>query len=119
MDRQSAKSTNKCLKNSKKAACYLTEALRMKGQYYRLTGDDQKAFTWWSKSIAEGERLGARPELARTYFEVGKHLQEPNSNYRELNGISAKDNLDKAEKLFREMDLQWDLEQLERVGMHH
>jgi len=117
LDRQAAKSTHKCLKNSKKAACYLIEALRMKGQYYRLTGDDRKAFTRWSKSIAEGERLGARPELARTYFEVGKRLLEPQSKYKELNGISAKEYFDKAEKLFREMDLQWDLEQLERVRL--
>jgi len=63
----------------------------------------------------EGERLGARPDLARTYMEVGRCLQEPKSKYRELNGIGAKEYLAKAEKMFREMDLQWDLEQLERV----
>ena len=33
----------------------------------------------------------------------------------ELNGIKAREYLDKAKKLFREMDLQWDLEQLERL----
>jgi tetratricopeptide (TPR) repeat protein len=114
-NRQAAKSIGQCLKNAPKAACYLTEALRMKGQYYSLVGNEQKALAWWSKAIQEGERLGARPDLARTYFEVGKRLLEPQSNYRELNGITAKEYLAKAEKLFREMDLQWDLEQLERV----
>jgi len=48
-------------------------------------------------------------------MEVGKRLLEPQSRYRDLNGLTANDYLAKAEKLFREMDLQWDLEQLERV----
>ena len=114
-NRQAAKSIRLCLKNAKKAACYLTEALLMKGQYYWLTGNEQKALKWWDRSIKEGERLGARPDLARTYFEVGKCLLEPQSKTRELNGLTANDYLAKAEKLFQEMDLQWDLEQLERV----
>ena len=67
------------------------------------------------RTIREGQRLGARPDLARTYFEVGQRLLEPQSKYKDLNGFSAKEYLDKAEKLFREMDLEWDLEQLERV----
>ena len=86
------------------------------GRYYWLIGKQRQALAWWTRTILEGERLGARPDLARTYFEVGKRLLEPQSRYRELNGISAKEYLDKAEKLFREMDLQWDLEQLERAG---
>ena len=89
----------------------------MNGQYYWLTGREQKALTNWEQSIKEGERLGARPDLARTFFEVGKRLLEPHSKYKELNGIKAREYLDKAEKLFREMDLQWDLEQLERVRL--
>jgi len=106
-NRQAAKSIRLCLKNAKKAACYLTEALLMKGQYYWLTGNEQKALKWWDRSIKEGERLGARPDLARTYFEVGKRLLEPQSKTRELNGLNANDYLARAEKLFREMDLQW------------
>ena len=46
---------------------------------------------------------------------MGKRLLEPQSKYRELNDLSANEYLDKAEKLFREMDLEWDLEQLEGV----
>jgi len=106
-NRQAAKSIRQCLKNAQKAACYLTEALKMKGQYYWLTGNEQKALKWWDRSIKEGERLGARPDLARTYFEVGKRLLEPQSKTRELNGLNANDYLARAEKLFREMDLQW------------
>jgi hypothetical protein len=85
------------------------------GLYYWLIGKQSKALKWWDRTIQEGERLGARPDLSRTYMEVGKRLLGTQSKFKELNGISAKEYLEKAEKLFREMDLQWDLEQLERV----
>jgi hypothetical protein len=39
-------------------------------------------------------RLG----LSRTYFEIGKRLSEPNSSYKELNGISAAEYDDKAKR---------------------
>ena len=87
------------------------------GLYYWLTGKQGQALKWWNRTIQEGERLGARPGLSRTYFEVGKRFLEPHSKYKELNGIKASEYLDKAEKLFREMDLEWDLEQLERVRL--
>ena len=85
------------------------------GEYYWLIGKQKKALKWFDKSIKEGERLGARPDLSRTYMEVGKRLLEPPQQIRELNGIDARDYLDKAETMFKEMDLEWDLEQLERV----
>ena len=66
--------------------------------------------------MKEGERLGARLELSRTYFEVGKRLIEPESKYQKLNGIKAEEYLKKAKTLFEEMDLQWDLDELDRVS---
>jgi hypothetical protein len=59
--------------------------------------------------------MGARLDPSRTYFEVGKHLLEPQSKYKQLNGTDAKGYLDKAEQLFREMGLEKDLDELERV----
>jgi tetratricopeptide (TPR) repeat protein len=109
------KSGKIAVKNTTKFAPHRTWNYRLMGEYYWLVGKQRKAFQWFDKSIKEGERLGARPDLARTYLEVGKRLLEPQSKYRELNGIGAREYLDRAEKLFREMDLQWDLEQLERV----
>jgi hypothetical protein len=103
------------LRNSRNYAPYRTKIFRLMGLYYWLIGEQGKALKWWNRTIQEGERLGARPDLSRTYFEVGKRLLEPDIQYRELNGISAKEYLEKSEKLFREMDLEWDLEQLERV----
>jgi tetratricopeptide (TPR) repeat protein len=100
---------------SKKYAPYRTWILRLMGDYYWLVGKQRKAFKWWDKSIREGERLGARPDLSRTYFEVGRHLLEPQSKYRQLNRIDANGYLEKAEKLFRDMGLEHDLDELERV----
>ena len=48
-------------------------------------------------------------------MEVGKRLLEANSKYKELNGISAEEYLEKAETMFEEMDLQWDLDELDKV----
>jgi len=109
------KSGRRAVRNATKFAPQRTWNYRLMGEYYWLVGKPRKAFQWFDKSIQEGERLGARPDLSRTYMEVGKRLQEPQNKFKELNGISAPEYLDKAETLFREMDLQWDLEQLERV----
>ena len=59
--------------------------------------------------------MGARPDLSHTYFEVDKSLLEPNSKYKELNGITANEYLDKARSMFEEMNLQYDLDQLDRI----
>jgi class 3 adenylate cyclase/tetratricopeptide (TPR) repeat protein len=102
-------------RNARKYAPAKTWILRSAGEYYWLIDKQRKALKWWDKSIKEGERLGARPDLSRTYFEVGKRLLEPQSKYKQLNGIDAKGYLDKAEELFREMRLEHDLDELERV----
>jgi class 3 adenylate cyclase len=113
------KSGRRLVRNSDKYAPYRTWNYCLMGKYYWVVGKPHKAFHWFDKSIKEGERLGARPDLSRTYMEVGKRLQEPHSKYKEFNGISAPEYLDKAETLFREMDLQWDLEQLEQIRAGH
>jgi len=103
------------VKNSAKFAAHRTWNYQLMGQYYWLICKQRKALKWFDKSVKEGERLGARPDLSRTYMEVGKRLMEPRSKYKELNSITATEYLEKAETMFREMDLEWDLEQLERV----
>ncbi len=109
------KSGKKVIAASKKYTADRTEAFRLMGVYHWLVNGRGKAFRWWSKSIQEGEKLGARIETSRTYFEVGKRFTEPKSKYRELNGISAEEYLDKAGKMFQEMELEWDLHELEKV----
>ncbi len=115
--RQNAgKSCKKVLKNSKKLALFRSAVLRLTGLYYWLINKQNKAVKWWKRTIEEGERLGARPDLARTYMEIGKHFLEEKSKYKELNGISAQEYLEKARAMFQEMDLQWDLDELDKIA---
>lgn len=48
-------------------------------------------------------------------MEIGKRLLEEKSKYRELNGISAEEYLGKARAMFAEMDIQWDLDELDKI----
>jgi class 3 adenylate cyclase/tetratricopeptide (TPR) repeat protein len=102
---------------SRKYAPYRTTILRLMGEYYWLIGKQGKARKWWGKGIQEGEKLGARPDLSRTYFEVGKHLLEPNSKYKDLNGIEAKSYLKRARALFTDMDMKQDLKELDKMAL--
>jgi len=103
------------VRNSRKYAAYRTKILRLMGLYYWLIGKQGKALKWWRMTIEESEQFGARPDLSRTYFEVGKRLLEPQSKYKELNGIVGKGFLEKAEIVFEEISLERDLDDLERI----
>jgi hypothetical protein len=108
------------LKLSKKLNRDRVEAMRYMGTFHWLTGKKRDALNWWRLSIETGEAFNMKPELSRTYFEIGKRLSEPNSPYRELNGISAAEYLNKAKTMFEQMDLQRDLEQLQHlIAGHH
>ena len=61
-----------------------------------MINKQKKALIWFDKSIKEGERLGARPDLSRTYMEVGKRLMDLKSKYKHLGGIAAEEYLEKA-----------------------
>ena len=103
------------LKKLRKYAPYRTKTFKLMGEYYWLIDKQNKAFKWWDKAIKKGEELGTRPDLARTYFEIGKSLLEPSSKHKELNGTTAEAYLEKARTMFEEMDLQWDLDELDKV----
>jgi tetratricopeptide (TPR) repeat protein len=113
--KKAIKSCTMMLKISHKVAQHRTESHRLMGVYYWLVKNQKKALRCWNKSIVEGNRLDARLELSRTYFEVGKRLIESESRFTTLNGIKAEEYLEHARVLFEEMNLQWDLDQLGRV----
>ena len=113
--KQVCKSGKEALQNARKYAPYRTKIFRLMGDYHWLIDRQGKALKWWGKSIQEGERLGARPDLSRTYFEVGKHLMEPDSKYKELNGVNAREYLEKAGGLFEAMGLQRDLDEIYKI----
>ena len=113
--RMAYKTGKTALQNSNKYVSDRTEVLKLIGSYYWIAGRQKKALKWWDRAIKKGEELGARPDLSRTYFQIGKRLLEPNSKYKDLNGITAEEYLEKARTLFEEMDLQWDLDELDKV----
>lgn len=115
--RKAYQSGKAAIKNSMKYAANKTEAFKLMGVYFWLIGKQDNALVWWDKSSNVGEQLGALPELARTYLEVGKRFLEKKSKFRELNGIQAEEFLEKAEALFEEMDLEWDLEELDTIKL--
>ena len=110
------KSSMSLLKLTQKVGQYRTDSYRLRGVYYWLSNRQKKACKWWQSAIEVGEHLGARIELSRTYFEIGKRLLEPDSKYTKLGGIKAEEYLLKAKVLFKEMNLRWDLEKLDRVA---
>jgi len=115
LQKNAFKSGKEALKGLRKYAPYRTKLLCLTGEYYWIVGKQKKAIKWWSKSIKTGEEICARPDLSRAYFTIGKYLMDPNSQYKTLNGIAAKEYLDKARVMFQEMELQWDLDELDKV----
>ena len=113
--KNAVKSGKMLLRAAIKVAQHRTEAYKLKGLYYWIINNQRSALNWWQKAIEAGESLGARLELSRAYYEIGKRLLEPKSKYKELNGITAIAYLEKARMLFKEMDLQWDLDELNQV----
>ena len=48
-------------------------------------------------------------------MEISKRFLEEKSKYKELNRINAEEYLEKARAMFQEMDLQWDLDELDKI----
>jgi hypothetical protein len=110
--KRAEKACRTLMRIAKKVPQNRTDAYRLRGVYCWIVNRQKAAFKWWNKSIREGERLGARLELSRTYFEIGNRLLETKSSGKELKGIKAEGYLHKARTLFEEMDLRWDLEKM-------
>ena len=115
--KRSCKSAKKALRTSKKYACDRTEALRLMGSYCWISGKQKKALVWWERSILEGERLDAKLELSRTYLEVARRLFEKKGRYDTLKGIGREEYLKKAQHLFSQLDLDWDLKELDSLKL--
>ncbi len=88
------------LKVSQKAVQHRIESYKLTGKYYWLIKNQKNALMWWRRAIEEGEQRGARLELSRAYFEIGKRLLEPESKYKVLNGITAEEYLENVTRIF-------------------
>jgi hypothetical protein len=103
------------LRLAEKCALRKTEVLRLVARSHWLAGQEKTAWTWWSRSLAEGRRLGARPETARACLEVARALTESRGTDSRLEGRSAAEYLEEARATFQELGLRWDLQQLEQT----
>jgi hypothetical protein len=111
--KSASQSGKEAIKNARNYAPNKTEVYRLMGVYNWLINKQHKAVFWWRKSIKIGEDLGAKIELARTFVEIGGRLLETKSRFRELDGVSPETYLDNAKALFEQLDLKWDLEEME------
>jgi hypothetical protein len=105
----------KALSTSARAARVRTETYRLVGTFEWLRGRERRGAAWWLKSIAEGERLGARPELARTHREVARRLAAAPGGVVDVAGGGSDVHLAAAKKLFRELELTAELAELEPI----
>jgi class 3 adenylate cyclase len=113
------RSVKQAMSISKKYAPFRTWIITLKGTYLWITGKQKNALKCWKKAIKHGLYLGAHPDLARTYYEIGKRLLEPQSKIKNFNGIDAYYYLDKAREMFEEMDLQYDLNELDQLSNYN
>jgi class 3 adenylate cyclase/tetratricopeptide (TPR) repeat protein len=113
--KRSSRSVKMALKNCLKYATDQPESFRLLGTYFWLIGKRSRAFSWWNRSEKTAEKLGARPELARTSFEIGKRLSETGDDLRTVNGKTAAEYLNEAKIIFAELGLRTDLEELEKA----
>ena len=95
-----------------KVAWERVEAFRLAGRLAWITGKRARALRWFAKSIGEGERLGARPELARTYMEVGARLTAKEAGPKTLDGLDGVALLEKARTLFAALGFSTEIEEI-------
>jgi len=105
---------NILISQSKKMRTASVAAYRLKAMVYWMLKKQNKAFKYFILSIKAGQKYNCRLELARTYFEAGKCLRETGSIKNSLMGVIGSEYLLKARNLFKDMDLQHDLQIYER-----
>jgi len=115
LQRKAFRSGRLLQKVAKKIAYHRTDSYRLMGSYYWTINEHAKAFGQWHQSVQEGERLGARPQLARLYCEVGRCLLEEKGKNMKLDGLKGEAYLEKASALFEEMGMESCLEEIDRV----
>jgi tetratricopeptide (TPR) repeat protein len=85
--RRARRSARRALRSAGRVAWRRTEVLRLVGRLHQLSGNPRRALRWLERSVAVGEALGARPETARTYAEIGRVLRtsrDPQAGFRGL-----------------------------------
>jgi hypothetical protein len=92
------------LRTTRTVASQRTEALRLAGTASWLARRTRPARRFWAESLRFGETIGARPELARTWLEIGKRLDPAD----EIAGVAASEYRRRALQAFDELELRFE-----------
>jgi hypothetical protein len=111
--RKALESGKMLIRTCRKAALYRTESYRLMGVFYWLTDNQKTALKYWRMAIDEGERLGARPQLSRTYAEIARRLFAVKDEKKLPSPIQMEEFLEKARAMFVDLGLQQDFEELD------
>jgi serine/threonine protein kinase/tetratricopeptide (TPR) repeat protein len=111
------KSSKNALSITKYVAEMSTDTFYLLGRMHWLIKNYKSAVKFFERSIVTCERLGALPDLGRTYMEIGRRLSERKNSDRTLNGIGPDGYFEKARTIFTDLNLRWDLHELENVKM--
>jgi len=107
--KQARKSVRTALGSAAKVAWRRTEVLRIAGRREELAGSPRRALRFYEQSIAWGEKLGAQPEVARTWAAVGRMLEGGGTRFRGHDGPGCRA---RARATFEALGLRTDLERL-------
>ena len=114
--KQALLSGKKAVKFSvKKNAADRVEIFRLMGTYYFMINKINKAILWWDKSIKQAEYMGYSLELSRTYYEIGRRSIENHKKNSKICGKIAEEHLEGARNMYIGMNLQWDLDELDKI----
>ena len=103
--RRARSSLRQAVRLAGKVASRRPEVFKLAGHLDWVRGRRRRALGWWRRSLAAGEALGTRPELARTRLEVGLRLAGAPGGPGSLDGVSAAELLDQGRAELEALDL--------------
>jgi tetratricopeptide (TPR) repeat protein len=106
--RAATRTARRAVRVAAKVAKERVAIYRLVGRVAWLLGKEERALQWWTRAIAVGEQLGARPELARTCAEIGRRLGAGGTRHATLAGLDGAAYRARAASLFAEIGLPWD-----------
>jgi class 3 adenylate cyclase/tetratricopeptide (TPR) repeat protein len=96
------------LRAAAKVSVQRTEIHQLAGRIWWLLGRRARALRAWERAIAAGARMGARPELARTWAVAGESLADGGARLLGLDGAACRA---RALEMFRALGLTREAEQ--------
>jgi len=112
------KSARAAMRSAARVAWRRTEVFRLAGRYRWLAGDRRAAVRLFQRSLEAGQALDARPEIARTYEELGLRLLEGGKAIGAVHeDLDARSCLARARETYRALGLAGDLTRLDALEM--